>query len=117
MDDYLLVLRNEFEAGEGSFLIRIRCHLDWDKSSFTRLITAMRRCCEEFSTSDTLERWMASGFWDVPSFVRNWTTHPSFPRVHEPEYYQKAYQRLDDLAHWFFTGESPYREGTGFESL
>ena len=60
---------------------------------------------------------MANGFWYVPSFVREWTTHPNFPRVHSTEYYQKAYERLDDLAYWFFYGESPYLNGTGFEPM
>ena len=117
MDDYLGVLRNEFEAGDGSFLIQIRPDLNWDKASFTRLITAMQRCCEEIGESETLDRWMAEGFWYVPSSVRDWTTHPNFPKVHEPEYYETAYQRLDDLAYWFFVGESPYLPGKGFEPL
>ncbi|HET6384326.1 MAG TPA: hypothetical protein VFJ58_13110 [Armatimonadota bacterium] len=115
--DYLRVLRNEFEAAEGSFLIRIRTDLNWERESFTRLITSMQRCCEEYSDSETLDRWMAEGFWYVPSFVRDWTTHPNFPRIHEPEYYQRAYQRLDDLSYWFFLGESPRLKGTGFEPL
>ena len=117
MDDYLLVLRSEFEASDGSFLIQLRSDLHWDKESFTRLITAMQQCCQKHSKSETLERWMANGFWYVPSFVREWTTHPNFPRVHSAEYYQKAYQRLDDLAYWFFFGESPYLNGTGFEPM
>jgi len=117
MDDYLLVLRSEFEAGDGAFLIRLRTGMHWDKESFTRLITAMQQCCQQHSKSETLERWMANGFWYVPSFVREWTTHPNFPRVHSTEYYQKAYERLDDLAYWFFYGESPYLNGTGFEPM
>jgi hypothetical protein len=64
-----------------------------------------------------LDRWMAEGFWYVPSFVRDWTTHPNFPRIHNAEYYQKAYQRLDDLAYWFFFGESPYLNESGFEPM
>lgn len=115
--DYLPVLRNEFEAGEGSFLIQIRPELEWHKPSFTRLITVMQKCCEEHSKSKKLDRWMANGFWYIPIFVREWTTHSSFPQVHGPEYYQQAYQRLDDLAYWFFFGESPYEQGTGFDEL
>jgi hypothetical protein len=117
MDDYLLVLRNEFEAGEGSFLIQLRPHLVWDQTSFTRLILAMQRCCEEFSGAENLDRWMAQGFWYVPSAVRDWTMHENFPRLHPPDYYDKAYRRLDDLAYWFFLGESPYVNGTGFEPM
>ena len=117
MGEYLSVLRNEFEAGEGSFLIQLRPHLVWDRASFTRLIAAMQQCCEESSKADTLERWMAEGFWYVPRFVRDWTTHPAFPRVHPAAYFEKAYQRLDNLAYWFFFGESPYVDGTGFEPM
>ena len=116
-DNYLQVLRNEFEGGKGSFLIQIRPSCNWNKASFTRLITAMQRCCEKFSHRKTLERWMANGFWYLSFFVRDWTTHPNFPQVHEPEYYKKAYQRLDDLAYWFFFGESPYLPGKEFEPL
>ena len=117
MDDYLLVLRNEFEAGDGSFLIQLRPHLTWDKTSFTRLITVMQRCCEDYSEAETLDRWMAEGFWYVPTFVRDWTKNQNFPRSHPPEYYDSAYERLDDLAYWFFYGESPYLNGTGFDPM
>ena len=117
MNDYLKLLRHEFEAGDGSFLIQLRSDLIWEKASFNRLIAVMQSCCEAFSRSDTLERWMAEGFWYVPWFVRDWTTHPNFPRIHQPEYYEKAYERLDDLAYWFFFGESPYLPGKGFEAL
>lgn len=117
VDDYLFVLRNEFEAGDGSFLTHLRPNFEWDKASFTRLITAMQKCCEKYSAEDTLDRWMVSGFWYVPAFVRDWTTHQNFPRIHAPEYYEKAYRRLDDLACWFFVGESPYEDYLGFEPI
>lgn len=83
MEDYLAVLRNEFEAGDDSFLIQIRIDLVWKKDTFTRLVMAMHRCCEEHANSDVLERWMASGFYYLSTFVRDWTTHPSFPQTHE----------------------------------
>lgn len=118
MNDYLTALRNEFEAaGEDSFLIQIRPHLDWDKAAFTRLITAMKTCCEHYNKQDKLDRWVAEGFWFIPTFVRDWTTHPNFPRVHAEEYYERAYKRLDDLAYWFFQGESPYIGNAGFDPL
>ncbi len=117
MDNYLTVLRNEFEVGDDSFLIQLRPHLVWDKKSFSRLIAVMQECCQQTSNSNALERWMAVGFWYIPSFVRDWTTHEHFPRVHSPEYYEKAYERLDMLAYWFFFGESPYLEGKGFEPM
>ena len=117
MNDYLRALRNEFEGSDSSFLIQIRSELHWNKASFSHLIQVMQRCCEDYSNSATLERWMAVGFWYVPFFVRDWTTHPDFPRQHEAKYYQIAYQRLDDLAYWFFIGESPHLAGKGFEPI
>ncbi len=41
LENYLTVLRNEFEAGDDSFLIQLRPHLVWDKKSFSRLIAVM----------------------------------------------------------------------------
>lgn len=60
-----------------------------------------------------LPRWIAEGFWYVPTFTRDWTSHPAWERViaREPEYYQKAYQRLDDLASWFFDGHPSWGAG------
>jgi hypothetical protein len=117
MDNYLTVLRNEFEAGEGSFLIQLRPYLVWDEKSFNRLTAVMQECCQQTSKSETLDRWMAVGFWYIPSFVRDWTTHNRFPRARPPSSYEKAYERLDSLSYWFFFGESPYLEGKGFDPM
>ena len=55
-----------------------------------------------------LPRWIAEGFWYIPEFTRNWTSHSSWEkyRAREPEYFKKAYEHLDALALWFFTGRS-----------
>jgi len=107
MNDYLEILRNEFEAGPNSFLIKLRPDLVWDTAAFTRLTDAMRICCEQQSGSRDLERWMARGFWYVPGFVKEWTSHPNFPKTEPTKYYDDAYRLLDELAFWFFSGESP----------
>lgn len=117
MNDNLTILRNEFSAAEGSFLIQLRCELTWDRDAFMRLTTAMQTYCEESSHPDTLERWIAEGFWSTPSFVRDWATHASFPREHAEDYYAQAFERLDDLAYWYFLGESPYEGNARFEPL
>jgi len=117
MTDNLTILRNEFGADDGSFLIRLRVHLTWDRDAFTRVITAMQTYCEQSDHPDTLERWIAEGFWFIPRFVRDWTTHENFPREHAAEYYERAFERLDDLAYWYFMGESPYEDNTGFAPL
>lgn len=59
-----------------------------------------------------LPRWLVEGFWYVPQFVKNWASHPVWEKVraNEPEYYKKAYDRLDSLATWFFTGQTPWMD-------
>ena len=43
--DDLALLRQEFTAGDGSFLLRLRIDLHWDRPAFSRLEQAMRRVC------------------------------------------------------------------------
>ncbi len=117
METFITILKNEFAAGEGSFLIKLRPNLEWDKAAFNRLTSAMKLCAESKSSDTKLERWVAEGFWFVPRFVREWATHPNFPKVHAADYYEKAFSRLDDLAYWYFMGQSPYKSGGHFEEL
>ncbi len=105
--DYLDTLRNEFEAGEGSFLTKLRVHLSWDEEAFLRLTSAMEACCEYTAGAEVLDRWLAEGFWYVSDFTRSWTTHENF-RWRNPDVdYEQAYGRLYELAYWFFTGLHP----------
>ena len=53
---------------------------------------------------------MAEGFYYVPRFVRDWTTHPNFPRLQPQQYHDDCLRRLDDLADWFFHGWHMYLE-------
>jgi hypothetical protein len=117
MENFMVVLKNEFEAGEGSFLIKLRPNLEWDKAAFNRLSSAMKLCSESKSSEQRLDRWVAFGFWYVPRFTRDWATHPNFPRVHAADYYERAFARFDDLAYWYFMGQSPYESGKHFEDL
>lgn len=55
MDSYLEVLRSEFEAGEDSFLLNLR-GMDWNKSAFIRLVTAMENCCENIISDEKVDR-------------------------------------------------------------
>lgn len=112
MDDYLVVLKGEFDAEDGSFLIQLRCDLEWSKDDFQRLVNAMQKYLERHPATESIERWIASGFWYLDHFAKDWTSHPDFPRRHEQDYYERAYERLHELADWLFTGESPYKSGT-----
>ena len=107
----LVVLRKEFEAGEGSFLLGLRgARLEWDRQAFSRLERAMRAACERLQDQEQLDRWTAEGFFYVPRFVRDRTGHPHFPRPQPEQYYEDCVQRLDDLADWFFHGRDMYQE-------
>jgi len=59
-----------------------------------------------------LPDWLAEIFWFLSHFVRDWTSHEVWDadQAREPDYFQKAYQRLDHLASWFFTGRCPWRD-------
>ena len=109
-------LRSEFNAADGSFLLQLRCDLHWDQTAFTRMTDAMREYCRSRNTEDDIPRWIAYGFWYVESFVRDWSTHPSFPREYDAEYYERAYARLHDLAYLLFTGESPYQDSKAMDA-
>lgn len=100
----------EFNAEDGSFLIQIRGDLNWDDAAFVRMSNAMLQCCKASEGRESLERWIAEGFWYVSWFVKDWTTHPAWLN-RDPErrpYFEECYERLHDLASWFFTGECSY---------
>jgi hypothetical protein len=104
----LELLRHEFNAKDGSFLIQIRCDLRWDRQAFSRLEKAMRRVCAQQETQERLDRWLVEGYWYLADFVPDHTSHPSFPRPEPIQYYEAALERLRDLQYWFVFGESPY---------
>ena len=116
-ENYLEILRREFDAEDGSFLLQLRIERVWDKAAFTRLTAAMRVCCERHDDAVTLECWLAGGFWFLHDFVRGHSSHPNFPRVYAEAYYTAAYERLWALASWFLMGMNPYLEGHGYEPL
>lgn len=107
----LETLEREFRAEEGSFLLRLRTDLTWDRAAFTRLERAMRAVCAHFQRSPELDRWLAEGFYEVATVVPGWTAHPDFPRPTPAAYYENCLERIGDLADWFFRGESAYGEG------
>ena len=115
VENYLVILKNEFDAEDNSFLIQLRCDFRWDRIAFSRLVDSMKACCENNAESGNLERWLAAGFWYLQDFVKEHTSHQDFYKPYSQNYYEWAYKRLDDLAYWFFLGESPYIENKGFE--
>ena len=104
MLNYLEVLKHEFDAEEGSFLYKLRIEFVWDKESFSRLTEAMRQCCQDTGRQQTLDRWMALGFWFTYSFVTGWVNHPNFPKQFPEEYYTQSFNILHSLTDRSFVG-------------
>lgn len=60
---------------------------------------------------DTVTLWIAHGFWFCDTWVRDYTSGSYFPRL-DKEAYKDALQLLNDLAHLFFTGDSPFDDNS-----
>lgn len=113
MDDALTVLRQEFGAADGTFLLQVRS-FHWDRAAFTRLEVALREVAAESSyvraDSDRLPQWLAEGFYLASHSVTEWTSHPDFHRPEPRKYYEDCLTRLRDLADWYFRGFHSYQE-------
>lgn len=116
--EHLDLLRREFEADEGTFLLGLRGESpEWNKAAFSCLERAMRWTCEHFQDHDQLDRWLAEGFYYVSWFIRDWTAHPGFTRPEPQQYYSDCIQRIGDLADWFFHGTNDYVEPHNWPDL
>jgi hypothetical protein len=115
--DDLELLRREFGAEDGSFLLRLRSDLYWDRAAFSRLEQAMRRVCAQQESQQQLGRWLVEGYWYLSDNVPAHTSHPGFPRPEPAEYYQAVIKRLWDLQYWFVMGQSPYDPGYEWPDL
>jgi hypothetical protein len=101
------ILKREFDAEEGSFLLQARVRLEWDWNAFRRLTSAMYDVADEVKDRPSVETWIAEGFWYCDTFVRDWTSHPNFPRPSE-EAYREAIELVHNLASFLFIGRTPY---------
>ena len=103
------ILRREFDAEEGSFLFQARVSLKWDWDAFRRLTSAMYHVADEVKGQPSVETWIAQVFWFCDTWIRDWTSHPDFPRPPE-DAYREALALLDHLAYFLFMGQSPYKD-------
>jgi hypothetical protein len=103
------IVRKHFDGEEGSFLLRARCELTWDWDAFRELTAAMYDVADQARGKDTIETWIAHGFWFCDTWIRGWTGHPDFPRP-EKNRYENALELISDLAYFLFVGESPYED-------
>jgi hypothetical protein len=111
------VLRQEFHAEEGSFLLTLRTEYHWDRAAFTRLEQAMRLVAAGYASRDQLARWLADGYYYVSTYVPAMTQHPDFQRPTPDSYYEACIKRLHQLATWFFSGQPFFRQPHTWEPL
>lgn len=104
-------LRREFDAEESTFLHTVRCKILWDPEAFRSLTAAMYDVAAEVHGNPTIEKWIAEGFWFCDTWIREWTSHPNFPRACDREY-EASLELIHDLAWFLFMGESPYQDDT-----
>ncbi|MCF6443065.1 hypothetical protein L1077_26930 [Pseudoalteromonas luteoviolacea] len=104
-------LRNEFEAGENSFLITLRCELKWDWDAFYKCTSLMYEVAMLENQKPAIDMWIAQGFWSMDTWVKEWSSNENFPRP-QPEKYKQALMILNELAYLLFNGESPYMDNT-----
>jgi hypothetical protein len=104
-------LKREFDAEEGSFLLIVRVELRWDWAAFRALTSAMFDVADAAKGGSSVETWIAHGFWFCDTWIRDWTSHPNFPRP-ESARYAEALELVHDLAYLLFLGQSPYEGDT-----
>src|SRR5213592_3958868 len=105
------ILKREFEAEKGSFILQARSRYEWDWDAFRRLTSAMYDVADEVKGQPSVETWIAQGFWFCDTWIRDHTSHPNFPRPPE-EAYRDALALLDELAYFLFMGQSPFQGDT-----
>ncbi len=105
------ILKNEFDGEEGSFLLKLRCELDWDWDAFQRLTSAMYEVAKIVCYQNSIETWITHGFWFCDTWIREYTTHPDFPKP-EKQAHEDALELIHDLAYFLFVGESPFEDNT-----
>jgi hypothetical protein len=66
---------------------------------------------DEIRRKDTIERWIAEGFWYCDTWISDWTNHPNFPRPPE-QAHKDAIGLIHDLSWFLFSGNSPYQDNT-----
>ena len=101
-------LENHLNAKEGSFILALRCDLEWNNESFKELLYLILEEAKKTKDDKTISKDTASGIWFVNDFVKNWAEHDNFPKSNSVEYYDKAYQLLNEVTYTYFLSESPY---------
>ncbi len=110
-----MTLKDELNAENGSFILELRTKLHWNHNSFINLLTEINKEYKRTKENSNLPRDIASGIWYISVFIKSWSEHNSFPKEYVPEYYEKAYEIINDLAYSYFMSESPYQSESEIE--
>jgi hypothetical protein len=68
----------------------------------------MEQCAREHEGRETIELWIARGFWFLETTTAAWVGHPDRRPTGEEAYYRDGCRRLGELSYWLFFGESSY---------
>ncbi len=111
-EDWHKVLKAEFELEDNSFMALLRPTFTWDKNAFLRFTKAMYFAAYKTRSEKQISRNLAEGFWYASVFIKEWTSHPNFPRKHSGTYYEQSYKTISDLCGYLFKGHPPYMDDT-----
>ena len=110
-------LEDHLNAEEGSFLLDLRCNLKWNNESFKELLNLILEEANKTKDDKTISKQTASRIWFVNDFVKNWSEHDNFPKTNPSEYYDQAYQLLNEVTYTYFLSESPYESEETLKSM
>lgn len=107
----------EFRGEKESFLITIRCDLEWSHDKFIKFLSTIRNYCKHRQLSNQLDKEIAQGFWFISWFIKDWTSHPDFRKANKfsDNYYTESYELIHDLSWWYFMEEPIYIEDKDFK--
>lgn len=91
----------EFRGEENSFLIAIRCDLEWSHAKFVKLLNTMNNYCKQKHSSDPLDKEIAQGFWFVSWYIKDWTSHSGFRNANKfhDDYYTHSYELIHNFSY------------------
>ncbi len=104
-----LTLMQELNAEDNSFLIEFRIDLNWNHISFVNLLNKLYEECQNRENDTMLSREIAGGIWYISNYIEDWSQHKAFPKKFSKEYYELAYELINDLTYHYFVGESLYQ--------
>ncbi len=101
-----LTLIEELNAADNSFLIELLGKANWKHTALINLIEKFYEECQKRENDTMLSREIAGVVWDITDSIKGGNQHVT--NNFFKEYYEKAYELIDDLVYHYFMGESLY---------